>query len=131
MNGFILQIIIIAIGVIVLCLAVAMLARKRLEANACVTWGFISITMIIAGIVLRPTGWSNYISLTGLILIIVIGVCFLLGLLIMSISLSGEVRKSNELIMQVSILNYEIDDLQKQIDKLEKKLEAASLSEKG
>lgn len=39
MYGWILQIIVILIGFGILTLAIVMLARKKLEANACVTWG--------------------------------------------------------------------------------------------
>lgn len=123
MYGWILQIIVILIGLGILTLAIVMLARKKLEANACVTWGFIAVVMIVAGIILHPDGWVNYLSPAGMVLIVVIGVSILLGMFRMSSSLSTEVRKNNELAMQVSLLNFEITELLKKVNDLEEQLE--------
>lgn len=128
MYGLILQIVVILIGVIMLTLAIVMLARKKLEVNACVTWGFMAIVFIIAGLVLRPNGWIQWMSPTGMILLIVVGICCLLGLFRISSSLSTQVRKNNELAMQVSLLNFEMAEMMEKVSSLEEQLEA---TEKG
>lgn len=128
--GFIVQIILIVAGVMMLTMAVTSLARKKLDAVACVRWGFIALIFIIAGIVLRPNGWVEFMSPAGMILLVVIGICVYVGVFGISSAVSGLTRKNHELMMQVSILNHEVEDLQKQIDELEKKLETVSGSEK-
>ncbi len=125
MYGWILQIIVILIGLGILTLAIVMLARKKLEANACVTWGFVAAMMIVAGIILRPDGWIQYLSPAGMVLILLVAICFFAGMFRISSALSFEVRKTNELAMQVSLQNHEIEILQNRVEELEKQLETA------
>ncbi|MCQ2496991.1 MAG: DUF2304 domain-containing protein [Lachnospiraceae bacterium] len=120
--GLVVQLILVGAGVFVLILTIMSLAKKKLEVNACLTWGLIAIVLIIAGIVLRPNGWIELMSTKGLILLVIIGLCVFAGIFSISSAVSVHTRKINELSMQVSLLNHEIEDLQAQIDELEKKI---------
>lgn len=121
--GLVIQLILIGVGVFVLIFTVLSLARKKLEVNACLTWGIIAIIFIIAGTVLRPKGWIEFMSIKGLILLVIVGFCIFVGIFSISSAVSIHKRKINELSMQVSLLNSEIEDLQAQIDELEKRIE--------
>lgn len=121
-SGLIIQLLLICAGALILVLTIFSLAKKKLEVNACLTWGAIAIVFVIAGAVLRPSGWVDFMSPKGLILLIIVGLCVFVGIFSISSAVSTHTRKINELSMQVSLLNHEVEDLQAQIDELEKKI---------
>lgn len=102
-----LRILMIIIGVVILGMTVISLARRHMTESFCIVWGIAALAIIIAGIVLRPTGWSRYISWSGLLLIL-FGVVFLLaGAFYFSVRISRLTREVRELAIQVSLLNQE------------------------
>ena len=61
-TGEILRTVMIAAGVLVLMETVLSLSKRRLKEQFCLLWGVISVLLIVSGIFLRPTVWSQYIS---------------------------------------------------------------------
>lgn len=116
-QGIVVQIILIAAGVIMMILAIGSLAKRRMAEQICISWGIIAVVFIVAGIVLRPNGWVNMMSTAGLILIVVIGACVFGGMFVITSRLSEVIRKNNELAMQVSLLNEEMWNLKQRIIK--------------
>lgn len=116
--GMLMRIIMIASGVIFLCVTISSLARRKMTEPFCLTWGVISLMMILAGILLQPQEWNRYISGTGLLLILIIGFCVVYGAYFMSARVSELMRRNMELAMQVSLLNHENEEICKQLTKL-------------
>ena len=118
-QGIVIQIILIAAGVILMILAIASLARRRMAEQICVAWGVVAAVFVFAGIVLRPDGWESMFSPIGLLLLVVIGSCAFGSLFLISSRLSEVIRKNNELAMQVSLLNEEVVRLKNRISELD------------
>lgn len=127
--GLMLQIIMILTGVFLLCRTISSLARRRMTEPFCLSWGLISITIILAGFLLRPAGWNQYISYTGLVLLLLLLFAALYGAYFISCRVSELMRKSNELAIQVSLLNEEREELKKKTEELAKKLECITIEE--
>ena len=116
--GLALQILLVCVGIIFMILTFSSLAKRRINEAICLIWGITSLVIILAGILLRPVGWKNYISVTGLVLaaIVTFGVLFVLFTL--SVIVSEHMRKSNEMAIQISLLKSELEEQQKIIDEL-------------
>lgn len=116
--GNILRIIIIITGVVLLCITVSSLAKRRMTEPFCLTWGLISIIIILAGVLLRPMILNRYISTTGMALVLLLGFCAIYGAYIMSARVSELMRRNLELAMQVSLLNQENEVIKKRLEEL-------------
>ena len=121
--GLVVQILLVAAGVIILVIDVALLAKRKLSEPISVTWGFAAIIFILAGIFLRPNGWINYISPAGLIMLSILGVLALIGLFMASSRMSELIRKNTEMAMNISLLNQEIVELKKDIAENHRRIE--------
>ena len=113
MAGLILQLIMIAGGVIVLIVAVTSLARKRMSENFCMVWGIMAILLILAGILLRPVGWTRYLSWTGLVFLILLVGCGILFVYFLSTQLSELSSRVNDMASEIAILKEENERLKK------------------
>ncbi len=120
-TGAILRIVMITAGVLIFMQTILSLAKRRLKEQFCLLWGVISLLLVLAGILLRPVTLSQYVSGTGMLLIIVAGGCVVCCLYFLSIQLSVLSRKNQELAMQVSLLNQENDRILAELEELKKK----------
>lgn len=110
-------------GVIILMETVMSLSMRRLKEQFCLFWGVISVLLILAGVFLRPMVWSRYVSQTGTIIIIIAAVCVVCCLFYFSICISMLSRKTQELAMQVSLLNQENERIFMELDRMQELLE--------
>lgn len=122
-SGVILRIVMFAVGVILFLVSVSSLARRKMTEPFCLTWGFIALIIILAGVVLRPDEWSNYISGMGMLLMGMVGFCVVYGAYFMSCRVSELMRRNLELSMQVSLLNQENEMMRHEIDALRDRIE--------
>ena len=106
-SGIVLQLLLILAGIGTLTVAVLALARRRMLESLCLIWGFFSLLLIIAGIVLRPTMWNRYLSYSGLVLIGLAGVCLLIAAYFISVGISELLRRMRETVIQISLLQLE------------------------
>ncbi len=121
--GFFLQILFVVMGVLVMVVDVTLLAKRKLSEPISVTWGFVAIVFIIAGIVLRPNGWVEYMSPAGMVLLCIVGLCLMYGLFLASCHISEIMRKQTEMAMNISLLNQEIVELKRELAEKDKELE--------
>lgn len=121
--GMLLRIIMIVVGIVLFMRAIVSLARRRMTEPFCLTWGLVSIIVILAGILLDPTELNRYISGTGLLLVLMLGFCVAYGAYFMSSKISQLMRKNRELALQVSILSYEKDEIMKRLDEISARLD--------
>lgn len=113
-----LRIIIILTGVVLFCVTLSSLAKRRMTESFCLTWGFISVIIILSGILLRPTEWTSYISGTGMILVGIVAFCVIYGAYFISIKVSELIRRNLELAMQVSLLGKENEEIRERLQEL-------------
>lgn len=116
--GVMLRIIMIATGVLLFGFTLSSLARRRLTEPFCMTWGLVSVIIVLAGILLRPDEWNRYISTTGMLMMVVFGFCVIYGTLFMSAKVSGLMRRNQELAMQVSLLKHENEVIRERLGEL-------------
>lgn len=126
-TGDMLRIIICCGGVVLLGITMSSLARRKMTEPFCLTWGIISVVLILAGILLRPTLWNSLISLTGMFLVLLLGFAVIYISFFVSTKVSELMRKNQELAMQVSLLNWEKDELWKKLEELSDQMEERSV----
>ena len=119
MVGDFLRIFMIIVGIILLITTISSLAKRKMTESVCLAWGLVSVVCILSGILLKPYGISKYISLTGLILIMIIGAVVLYGAFLVSTKLSELARKNHELAVQVSLLLHENSRILKRLEEME------------
>ena len=117
-TGDLLRIIICCGGVMLLGITLSSLARRRMTEPFCLAWGIISVALILAGILLRPTMWNRYISITGMMLLLLLGFAVIYIAYFVSAKVSELMRKNQELAMQMSLLNQEKDELWRKLEEL-------------
>lgn len=117
--GLVLQIILVLLGGVLLFVTTTSLAVKRINEPFSLVWGLIAIVIICAGILLRPAGWNQYISSIGLVLALLIVGTLLFGAFFSSCIVSQLMRKSNEMAMQISLLNQENEELRNLVSRLQ------------
>lgn len=126
-TGDLLRIIICCGGVVLLGITMSSLARRKMTEPFCLTWGIISVVLILAGILLRPTLWNSFISFTGMFLVLLLGFAVIYISYFVSTKVSELMRKNQELAMQVSLLNWEKDELWKKLEELSEQMEEKSV----
>ena len=109
-TGDWLRVIICVGGVMLLGITMSSLAKRRMTEPFCLAWGIISIALILAGILLRPSMWNRYISFAGMLLVLLVGFAVIYIAFFVSTKVSELMRKNQELAMQVSLLNWEKDE---------------------
>lgn len=114
----ILRLIIALTGVGLFAITLSSLARRKMTESFCLTWGLVSVMLIIAGMVLRPYGIADLMSVTALVVIIVVGYCLLGGFFYITAKVSELTRKNQELAIQVSLMNQENQIMMEKIEKL-------------
>ena len=102
-----LRLFMIAAGVLFWAMAVVSLARKRMTEAFCIAWSVAAALLVCGGIILRPAGWSTYVSWGGLLLAIFGTVFLLAGAFFFSERVSVLARQVKELAIQVSLLHQE------------------------
>ena len=113
--GIFLQVLLIVAGVFLLILDISLLAKRKMSEPVSITWGFVAIMFVIAGIILRPNGWIAYMSAAGMVLLVIIGICLIYGLILASCHISETMRKQNEMAMNISLLNQEVVELKRKL----------------
>lgn len=114
----ILRLILALTGVGLFAITLSSLARRKMTESFCLTWGLVSVMMIIAGLVLRPYGLANFMSVTALVVVVVVGFCLLGGFYYITAKVSELTRKNQELAIQVSLINQENRIMMEQIEQL-------------
>lgn len=117
-EGLIIQILLIAFGTSMLVTSFISLVRRKMSEPVVIPWGIGAIVFIVLGIVIRPDHWRDYISPQGLTLVIVIFVCAAYAMYFFSIRITDTMKKNNELAIQVSLLNTEVEELRKKMESL-------------
>lgn len=118
-TGQILRILMIAASVLLLLQTTLSLAQRKLKEQFALLWAMIAVLLFMAGIFLRPTTWSTYISSAGTLIIIGGIACIVWCLFFLSTQLSVLSRKNQELAMQVSLLNQENERIIEELKQLQ------------
>ena len=92
----------------------------------CLVWAVLSGLLIIIGILLQPSQLDHYVSNRILVLIFLMVIGIVWGLWFISTQVSILRRKNQELAMQISLLNNDIEKIMKEVEKLKNPLKEKS-----
>ena len=120
--GIALKIGLIVIGAWVLLWTLRSLAKRVLTESFGLLWGFIGLISIFVGIFIHTVDLSQFISVRGFILVMLGAVCFLMGMMYLSLQISILARRNQELAMQVSLLSRENQTIMEQLEDLSDKI---------
>lgn len=125
--GVVLRIGVIVLGVYIFASAILSLAKRKMAEQFCLLWAGMAVLMVCMGIVLRPSEIGRYVSTSGIILIVLIMIGVLWGLWFISTQVSILMRKNQELAMQISLINRDVEFLLKEKERLEEKIKESEL----
>lgn len=114
----ILKLVICMVGVLMMIITIASLAKRRMNESFCLAWGVISLMLILAGILLHPSELDQFISPVGLIIILIIFFSALYFVYFVSVKISTLSREKQELAIQVALLNQENQRIMERLGKL-------------
>ena len=118
--GDVLRLFVIIAVVYMFLKAILSLAKRKMTEPFCLAWAVLSALMILSGIILNPSQLDRYVSLRGLILIMIIVSGILWGLWFISTQVSSLKRRNQELAMQISLLNHDCEKMLRELEKLRK-----------
>lgn len=129
-EGMILRVFMVILGIYILGLTILSLAKRKMSEQFCLVWAGMAVLMVVAGLVLQPSEVGRFISVNGIVLAILALIGVLWGLWFISIQVSVLMHKNQELAMQVSLLNKDMEQVLKESEKLKRKLQAIENGEK-
>ena len=118
--GDVLRLFVIVAGAYMFLKAILSLAKRKMTEPFCLAWAVLSALMILSGILLNPSQLDGYISTRGLILIIMIVSGILWGLWFISTQVSILKRRTQELAMQISLVNNDCEKILRELEKLKR-----------
>ena len=118
--GDVLRLFVIVAGAYMFLKAILSLAKREMTEPFCLAWAVLSALMILSGIILNPSQLDRYVSLRGLILIMIIVSGILWGLWFISTQVSILKRRNQELAMQISLLNNDCEKILRELEKLKR-----------
>lgn len=117
-TGNLLRIFAIVLGVWLFLADIISLAKRKMTEQFSLTWAFLSLLMVVCGLLLKPSHLERYVSFRGLILILLIIVGVIWGMWFISCYVSELMRKNQELAMQISLLNQDSEKMMKELEAL-------------
>ena len=119
-----LRIVLILLGCYLLVMTLLSLARRKMSEQFWLVWALMSVLMVLTGLLLKPSSIERFISARGFILIIIALFGVLWGLWFISTQVSILIRKNQELAIQISLLNQDIERLSTEIEEYKKTLKS-------
>ena len=96
----------------------------------CLVWALMSVLMVLIGVLLKPADIERFISVRGFILVLLALFGVLWGVWFISTQVSILIRKNQELAIQISLLNQDIERLQAEIEDCKKTLHSQTQGDK-
>ena len=105
----IMRIFVIVIGIVLLVVDFLYYSRQKMRENFGFAWGVFSVILILLGAVPGLSSWSRLISSELCTGVVILGIVVIWLLFFSSSVVSGLMAKNQELAMQVSLLNCELE----------------------
>ncbi len=118
MTPYIMKSVLVIVGIVLVVLTFIMYSAKKMTVHLAVTWEWIGFTGIVIGIVPIFSNWCFLLSRGTAAAVIVAGILIIWGGYQMSIIISLLLMRSQELTMQVSLLNQENERIMTELSNL-------------
>lgn len=120
--SLILRIIMAMAGVLLLLVTFVEFSKKKITEMVGLGWCLLSVILIVISAVPGLSGWSRVMSGVNYIAFFFVFFIMIIGMFVISRSLSQLIMKNQELAMHVSLLNQENEGLIKDIKQIKQKL---------
>ncbi len=107
-SAEIMRIFVVAIGIVLLIADFMCYCRQKMRENFGFAWGVFSVILILLGAVPGLSAWSRLISAELCVVVLILGIVVIWILFFISMVVSGLMAKNQELAMQVSLINCEL-----------------------
>lgn len=114
----IIRTIVIVGGVLLLCLDFFSFVHRRLTEGIGIAWALFAVVLILVGAVPGLSAWSTALCAEGYVAFFLVGFLLVLGMFLLSQSISQLIMKNQELAMQVSLLNQENESILSALEEL-------------
>lgn len=122
------RLMVVLAGVCLMLLTFYMYSRRRLTDSIAMGWAVFSLGIIMAGAIRVWSGWSRALALASYPMVFLLAGLITLIIFWHSVHLSLQIMKTQELVMHVSLLNQENEQIIQKLHDLE---ETLALPENG
>lgn len=126
----VLRIVLILVGCYLLVMTLLSLAKRKMSEQFCLVWALMAALMVMIGVLLKPSAIERWISVRGFVLIMLVLFGALWGMWFISTQVSVLTRKNQELAIQISLLNQDIERLSAEIEDCKKNLHSQTYRNK-
>lgn len=123
MESMFIRIGLILVGIIIMALSFWMNSYKRITVNFAVVWEILGALLILIGIFPVFSDWTRWVSSGTGLAFFCVGIVFLFEEIRTSVLISQLVMKTQEMAMQVSLLNQENEYIMNELERLRKTAE--------
>ena len=118
MEGSVIKIGAIIVGIMLIAVSVWMNSIKKLAVNHAVIWGLVGTMLVLMGAVPIFSSWTNLLAPGTGLAFFGMGVLALVGELQNSVSISQIVMKNRELAIHVALLNQENERMMEELEEM-------------
>ena len=118
MEGSVIRIGAIIVGIMLIAVSVWMNSIKRLAVNHAVIWGLAGAMLVLVGAVPIFSSWTNLLAPGTGLAFFGMGILALVGELQNSVSISQIVMKNRELAIHVALLNQENERMMEELEEM-------------
>jgi hypothetical protein len=114
--------IVVVAGICLMLLTFYMYSRRRLTDSIAMGWMLYALGIILAGAIRAWSGWSRALALASYPMVFLLAGLITLIMFWLSVHLSLQIMKTQELAMHVSLLNQENEQMIQELHSMEKRL---------
>ena len=110
----------VAVGIVLFAVNLVYMGKRKMRPSIGVVWSVLALISVVAGVILRMDMLERYMSWNAVIAAMLGAAALVVGFYVSALNISELRNQSQELFMQVVLLNEENSRLRKAAEKLEK-----------
>ena len=110
----------VAVGIVLFAVNLVYMGKRKMRPSIGVVWSVLALISVVAGVILRMDMLERYMSWKAVIAAMLGAAALVVGFYVSALNISELRNQSQELFMQVVLLNEENSRLRKAAEKLEK-----------
>ena len=110
----------VAVGIVLFAVNLVYMSKRKMRPSIGVVWSVLALIAVVAGVILRMDMLERYMSWKAVIAAMLGAAALVVGFYVSALNISELRNQSQELFMQVVLLNEENSRLRKAAEKQEK-----------
>ena len=110
----------VAVGIVLFAVNLVYMGKRKMRPSIGVVWSVLALIAVVAGVILRMDMLESYMSWKAVIAAMLGAAALVVGFYVSALNISELRNQSQELFMQVVLLNEENSRLRKAAEKQEK-----------